>query len=216
MSINTENIPEAEIVTDTAKENETTDLLQQLSNATEIKEPGVKEPVKKVTSFWDSSDDDFEAPKPPKVEENPKDEQQKKNDTTTSPLTDTAFKNSAENVVMMVEIATEGTCKIIVERKFKKKFTAEEKEALNKGLADANPTKLNEEQKHLQDKYKTLLKKKEETFEALPFSDDEKNLMTDAWQRYFKQKQIQVGPEAAVIMATLSVVGSRVIDVAFD
>lgn len=215
MEINTANIDEAVIVDDT-KDSSTKDLLEQLSNATEIKEPGVKEPVKKVTSFWDSSDDDFEAPKPPKVDEKPKDEQQTKTDTTTAPLTDTAFKNSAENVVMMAEIATEGTCKVIVERKFKKKFTAEEKEALNKGLADANPTKLNEEQKHLQQKYKTLLKKKEEIFESLPFSEDEKNLMTDAWQRYFKQKQIQVGPEAAVIMATLSVVGSRVIDVAFD
>lgn len=218
MEINTDKIEEAQVVVETKKNTETDDLLSRVSKQTAHKSPGTNEPVPEK-SFWESSPDDFETQTEKPATEKPteqKKDNEEKSDNDKEPLNDKSFHNSASNATFLLDVATEGLCKIVVSRKYKKRFTTEEKEILRNGLVDADPKTLNPEQKSLYDKYQKLTAKKEEVFSKLPFDDDEKQIMEDSWYRYFKQKNKELPPEAAVIMSVLTSVGSRVIDVAFD
>lgn len=222
MELNTENIEEAKIVTETKIDTEADDLLARLTKKTETKLPGTVEETKTTKSFWESSDEDFEkvAEKPVSNTSKEGTESKSKEEKTESgkkePLTDKSFHNSAANATALIEFSTNGLCQLVVNRKFKKRFTPEEMLVVNNGLDDADPKSLNEVQKTLYEKYQKLNTKKEDMLRKLPFTGLEKDVMEDAFYKLCKQRNIEIPPEAAVLMSVFTTAGSRVISVAFD
>ncbi len=231
--LNTEKFEEAEIISQTPEATETTenattelnqpeknnssDLLNRLNKVTERKEPGTIAPNQstKASSFWSSSNDDFEAEK-----KQPETTTTEKKEVTTEQkeksLNDTSFHNSGQNMTFFIETLTEGLGRFAISKKFKKRFSEPEKNALRAGLLDLPKSKLNDDQKQLIEKYNKLNSVREEKIKYLPFDEDESRIMEDAWFRYFKQKNKEMPPEWAVAMAVISTVGSRAIDIAID
>lgn len=195
------------------------DLLSRLSAATVKKEPGKSAaPANKTASaLWDASEDDFE---PVKQVANPvkseKQTSETEKQTAPKPLGDQDFRFSAENTTDGIELVVEGICTFVVNKQFRNKFKDEEIHKIHDKLADADPKTLPPEELSLKQKWDRLLKKKDQKLSEIPFTPDEKERSNDAWFKYYKQTQTQMGPGFNLALAMGSIIGSRVIDVCTD
>lgn len=200
------------------------DLIAMLEKRTAPKTPGTQA-TGGASKFWEASDDDFEeeepAPEPEPAAVKSKDtvpQAELKSPARMDVIsrTDKDFQQSAENTVFMIETGTEMFGKIVLNRKLKKRLTEHEKERLRDGVSDNDISTLSKEDKAIREKYDRLLEKKEEKSAKLPFDKDEREIMEDAYFRLYKQRNIEMPPEVAVIISTFVGVGSRMTDIFID
>jgi hypothetical protein len=210
MQTNTEN----NTVTDV---NENSSLLDRLNLQTEPK--GITAPVVTASNtnvnqnnttgtFWNSDDDLETPPAPPETitTELP---------TTDKKLTDAVFKNGASIVTGGLEFVSSGIIMVILKRRFKKQFTTQEYDTYLLAL-DKKDIDLTDDERKIKNRISVAVKKYEELKLKVPFTDDEEQDLEKAWYQYLKMKNIEVPPGMLVALATTSIIGKRVLDVALD
>jgi hypothetical protein len=161
-------------------------------------------------SFWSESDD-MDAPPAPPIE--PKAETELP--TTDKKLTDAVFKNGASVVTGSLEFVSSGIIMVILKKRFKSQFTEKEYDEYLL-ISDKKDADLTEPQLNLKNRIDLAIKKFESLKAKVPFTDDEEKDLEAAWYGYLKTKNIEVPPSMLVALATVSIVGKRVLDVALD
>jgi hypothetical protein len=200
----TDNIPDAEI-----------DLENELSQPTETKTPS-----NEGTKSWSFDEDIEETPAvkdPPKTETTNSAAEQAKTSgpeqkKAESKITDKAKHASARTAVNMINLFQKGLFPPILNYKFQKKFTDEEKTKIldvqNKDKKD-----LEGEDLALRNKFDRLMKAHNKKIDAVPFTEVEEQDMETAFFTYFDYKEKTLPPEWFIGMTIANTLGKRFIDV---
>jgi hypothetical protein len=193
-------------------------LIDRFNQQTEIKSETTPTTISNVasapknehtTSFWTADDDLEPLPKPEKTTaENELPTNEKK-------ISDTVFKNGASIVTGGLEFVTSGIIMVILKKRFKNQFTEKEYDEFLL-ISDKPATALTPDETKLKNRIDLANKKYEALKLKVPFTDDEEKDLEQAWFQYLKMKNIEVPPGMLVALATVSIVGKRVLDVALD
>ncbi len=125
-------------------------------------------------------------------------------------------KASAKTATLLFNEGMRMVCTPIVNHKFNKKFTVEDKELiLEKNLEDASPEALaDEKEKALAKRFQFALKKRDKMRDKIPLNTDESQTVYTAFHNYFEITGKQIGPEALLIFSLTGIVVNRGIDLA--
>lgn len=196
------------------------DLLFQLKEATETKQPG-KETQSKA---WDFQDEKI-SEEPVKAASNSDFEQPKTEEKSTvapgphgppvEKITDKAKRSSARTAVGMLDLFQRGLFTPIINNKYKKKFTGDEISKLEL-IIDVEKKGLENEDLKLRNKWDRLMKKRDKKIDSIPFEETEKKDIEEAFYTYFDFKEKTLPPEWFVGMAVLNSFGKRAIDAFTD
>lgn len=163
-----------------------------------------------TTSFW-SADDDLE-PLPKPEPNTPGTQADLANE---KKINDAVFKNGASIVTGGLEFVTSGIIMVILKKRFKNQFTEKEYDDFLL-ISDKPAAELTDTEKKLKNRIDLANKKYETLKLKVPFTDEEEKDLEQAWYQYLKMKNIEVPPGMLVALATVSIVGKRVLDVALD
>lgn len=130
-------------------------------------------------------------------------------------ITDKAKHASARIAVGMLDLFQRSVFTPIHNHKFKKKFTEDEVERLDH-VADAEKSSLDEKDIRIRNKWDRLSKKLEKKIKAIPFEEQERKDLEEAFFTYFDFKEKTLPPEWFVGMAVLNAMGKRAIDAFTD
>lgn len=204
-----ENIQDAEIISETKAGDtpaQTDDLIERLKQATEYKQPGQTAP-KQTNNFWAASDDDFERPKPNAQTPTPAQTQTEQTNTGNTPaqtqtenkISEKVYQQSARSAVHLVDFFNKITLGPALTFKLTKKiertFTEEQQQLIETKLMDADPSKLDEKEKTLRNRFEGIVKKFEKKEEKIPMFDKEKRELQEAFEEYFKITNTQLSPK---------------------
>jgi hypothetical protein len=222
----TNEIQDADIISETKNDNGDSDLLSALDRETVHKEPGVSTSTKtETTSYWNSTPDDFDTPaKTVESKETKETEKESKTESkevnTGNPgdkkITDRAKLGSARTAVGMVELTQGMLLKPWINHKFKKKFSPEDITRLSDKVAEADLDELDKADQKLRKKWDKLMTKRDKLMNAVPLKPDETKDLTEAFYNYFDITGKNMPPEWYLAFALINVTGNRVIDIAFD
>lgn len=204
------------------------DLMARLNVATEPKEPTVS-----TGNAWNFNDDkEPEAIKPEVKDTNFTLEDKKPTDqptpsATTTPATtneSTEPKISKDLKMASARItvsALDSTQRVIfqplINRKFAKKFNAEEVIRLDEtNIIDAEKTLLQPEDLTLRTKFDRLMKRRDKILKDIPFTDVESQDLEKIFYQYMDAKNTTLPPELMLIIGISNVIGKRAIDLMVD
>ncbi len=233
MEDTTEKIIEPAATEEKAGTDQSSDLLTRLSAVTERKEPGTQKAKDKTsTSYWESSDDDFESVEVPEknsLEINKESAPAKKSETipgkkeepkTEGKISERVKLGSAKTAVGMIDLTCKGLLTPILTYKTKKKLekTFDEKQTklIEEKLMDAELNELDAAEKRIKKRFDSIMAKYQKKVDAIPMSEPEKKDMTDAFYNYFDYTQTSLSPGWYLGMAITDTVGKRMIDVLTD
>jgi hypothetical protein len=201
------------------------DLLKKLMEETEFKEPG-KNSGSIPADFWEKKDKEVKEEKkePEKPAEKPAAETTATATTTTQAepekpakkITKEMKEASANTAIGMLELSQKIILVPVINGKYKKKFKPDEIHRLNDGVEDADKERLTGEDLELRNKWDRLMKKRDKQINGIPFKEDEKRDLREAFMNYFDFKEKTLGPEWFLGMAIVNTTGRRVVDIVFD
>lgn len=204
--------------------NKTESLADRLKAATEKKDPGTSA---RVSSFWEQSDDDFETAETGKTETD-----KPKNSAENTGKSETATTISQENqpekqyskemgqasarvFTKMVDMGQTMIFRPILNYKFKKKFTQEERDRL-KELEFISEEQYTESDKKLLTKYEKLAAKHEKKDSEIPLNKEEEKDLQDFTAMYCDIKKKELPPEWGIAISLMVIICRRTTDVFFD
>lgn len=197
---------------------ENSSLLDRMNLQTEPKSATAQTTVSSPTndvasngnnSFWSAADDLEPLPKAEPAET------EKDLPTTEKKLNDAVFKNGASIVTGGLEFVSSGIIMVILKKRFKNQFTEKEYDEYLL-LADKKADTLTDAETRLKNRIDLANKKYEALKLKVPFTEEEEHDLEQAWYQYLKIKNIEVPPGMLVALATVSIIGKRVLDVALD
>ncbi len=214
--MNTETIEEAKIVTETKSKQEEDSLHERLAKLTEIKQPGAAIPQKTSSSFWESSEDDFEKPEPAVKTEATKEAAKDESKPVDKKNTEKLKLGSAKTAVGMFDFTGKLLFTPILNYKlkktFEKKFMEKEMDLLDEKVIEAENTELDQQELKLKKRFESVMKKHAIKINAVPLSDSEKEDLTDAFFNYFDYTETTLSPGWYLAMAITNTMGKRAID----
>lgn len=207
------------------------DLMERLNVATERKEPTAET----QSQTWDFSEEaPNKEPQKPQTEAEPQkkpdnnfSEAQKPKTAITNPtavqpdnvepkISKEAKHASARIAVAMLNITQGAIFKPLLNRKFKKKFTAPEAEKLDT-LADIPKTSITDDKDlALRNKFDKLLKRHNKKIDGVDLEEQEEKDLASAFYTYMDVTGKSLPPEYLLMIALLNTVGKRSIDLFTD
>jgi hypothetical protein len=228
MALNTEGIEEAhllapetatETTTQAHTENEVLSLHERLAAVTENKAPGSTAQSETVKSFWQKSDEDFEAEiKQPEAP--PANTPEKPQTKAEAAKSDKIRHAEADMAVGMLNMVTTGLFipaqNFKLKRKLNKTFTPEQL----KTVSNFEQYEIEEidgiNEKRLKKIFDNMQKKYNKKIEQVPLTMDEKAQFHEACYNYMEITGKSLPPGLFLGLSALQIVGNRVIDVATD
>lgn len=222
-----DNIPAETNTTAPAAETKTVadDLQTRLNQATATKEPGATKTVAPKTSFWNASDDDFEAPaqktqEPKEKAAEPTKEAKTETEAKPTQLTEKVKSGSAKTAAGMIDFSNRMLLTPIVNFKLKKKlekgFTDAQLNLIESKLMEADEKSLEAEELRIKRRFDSILTKHQKKVDGLSMSDTEKKELEDAFYNYFDYTQKSLSPGWYIAMAIINSTGSRIVDAFTD
>ena len=201
-----------------ASEESSLSLHEQLAQAVEHKSAD-----NVLQSPWKFNDED-DAPIPGMDSDGSNDHPEGEKPKTSAPpsqsspkISDEIKKASAETSTMLFDSILKITGGIVVNNKFKKRFSSDEmRTILEKDLEDKDIEDVDSQDLVLKKKFDRLLKQRDKKNKAIPLDDDEYKNVMDAFYQYYKVKDMSMPPEALLYFTLGSVLASRTLEITLD